>query len=1140
MFSYFQKLVTRPLLTDEGQTQIARLLFVILWTLIVSSTALALLGLLVSPENTLRVVLFIGGLDTINLILLSLTQRGQTRPASVLLGVELWALVTGYAWISGGIYSPALAAYLVVVFIAGLLLGGRAGVFTAAVCGLTGLGMALAISSGGSSSDFNPFSLWLLSVVWLMLMAGLHSLAINMASGALRHSERRFRMVLDNLGEGVAVQDSDWRYTYANPAAHAIVDWPPGQLVGVTETAILSSGGQALSQQHNLRRIKGEISSYEVEVVRPTGEVRTIIATGVPRLNEQNQLVETFVTFTDITERKQAEATLRHYTERLETLHEIDRSLLSARSLYDTAKAALIRIRRLVPCRRASATLFDFEKNEASFLAADFDGLQTIPDTPIPIAEYGWGVVDRLQKNQPWFTADMLNDPDLTMLNQRLVNEDGLHTWLALPLLYQGHLIGAINLGRGAGQAFTTDEALIVRDVADQIAIAIQQHRLFEATQRQVRELTVLHAVAVAGVSATTEEALLEQVIEIIGASLYPDMFSILLMDEAAQSLRVGARRGVPEEARRAVIPLQLGIVGAVAQSGQARRVPDVRQEPAYYELIPGLQSELCVPIKSGERVLGVIDVESKRRDAFSEADERLLTTVAGQLSNALERQRVTAALRQSEERYRLISSLSTDYVFSSTVYADGQLSYDWQAGAFESISGYTPDEYRQRGWRAIVHPEDLAIDDALLEKLHSNQKASGEMRLITKSGETRWITNYAHPVWDERANRLSGIYGAVRDITKRKQAEDEIRQLNAELEQRVRERTAQLHDANQNLHQEKTRLERYNRQRELMAALTDLLQASLTTAEASAVVSTHLQLLFPQRAGALYLLNTPGTFEPIALWGEQKSLDTIFAMNECWALRRGKPYRFGRGLPNPPCAHVGSTLPHQALCLPLSAQGESLGNLHISIPTDQRADSLDDEEQRFIETLADSIALALANVRLREQLGIQSIRDGLTGLFNRRYLDETLPREIHRAERSQRPLSVVMFDIDRFKRINDTYGHDAGDVVLKRVAELVLANIRSSDMACRYGGEEFTIVLPDTSLEVAYTRAEALREAASRMTLQHNGQDLGQVTISVGVAAYPQHGRTRDPLLKSADEASYRAKHKPGGRNSVELALSE
>jgi diguanylate cyclase (GGDEF)-like protein len=374
-----------------------------------------------------------------------------------------------------------------------------------------------------------------------------------------------------------------------------------------------------------------------------------------------------------------------------------------------------------------------------------------------------------------------------------------------------------------------------------------------------------------------------------------------------------------------------------------------------------------------------------------------------------------------------------------------------------------------------------------------------------------------------------ANVFGAV---IERQMAEEEIYQINSELEQRIEQRTTQLQEANQNLNREKGLLEQYTRQREIMATMTDLLQASITMEEASTIVSTHFKLLFPNRDGALHLTNSSNSFEPVAIWGEKKSLDVIYNANECWALRRGKSYRFGVRSPNPPCTHLGKDVPQHALCIPLSAQGESLGNLHISTQNNHDTEFINDEEERFIETIADSIALAIANLRLREKLHFESIRDGLTGLFNRRYLDETLPREIHRAERSNRPISVFMFDIDHFKKFNDTFGHDAGDVVLKSLAGLILSDIRDSDIACRYGGEEFTIILPDTPIEVAARRAENLRHEASLMELHHNGQNLGKVTISIGVATYPQHGTTRDTLIKSADEAAYRAKE--GGRNQV------
>lgn len=373
------------------------------------------------------------------------------------------------------------------------------------------------------------------------------------------------------------------------------------------------------------------------------------------------------------------------------------------------------------------------------------------------------------------------------------------------------------------------------------------------------------------------------------------------------------------------------------------------------------------------------------------------------------------------------------------------------------------------------------------------------------------------------------------KELAERKQAEQEILKLNAELEERVARRTLQLQEANENLNYEKAHLELYNRRREIIAEMTDLLQASLTGNEASEIVSNHLKLLFPDSDGALYLMNASYLMEPVSFWGNSKLFNTAFSTNECWALRRGKSYRFGDDMPAPACTHIGGAKPANALCVPLSAQNEGLGNLHISW-REKREETIVDEEQKFIEDIANTLALALGNLRLREKLHILSIREALTGLFNRRYLDETFPREISRAERSGEPLSLLLFDIDHFKNFNDVYGHDAGDFVLKQISEAIQSSIRESDIACRYGGEEFLIMLPGTSIEIAERRAESLRKDVSAMALEHNGQDIGQITISIGVASYPQHGSIPDALVKSADESLYRAKE--GGRNRVVVSV--
>jgi diguanylate cyclase (GGDEF)-like protein len=233
-------------------------------------------------------------------------------------------------------------------------------------------------------------------------------------------------------------------------------------------------------------------------------------------------------------------------------------------------------------------------------------------------------------------------------------------------------------------------------------------------------------------------------------------------------------------------------------------------------------------------------------------------------------------------------------------------------------------------------------------------------------------------------------------------------------------------------------------------------------------------------------------------------------------------------------CNHVTETtpLPLPCSCIPMLAHGELLGVLHIrySVPPGKET-QIPDRKQLAI-TVAEQLALLLANLNLRETLRNQSIRDGLTGLFNRRYMEEAMTRELRRAERANRPLAVAILDLDHFKRFNDTFGHAAGDVALRAVSDVLKTKMRAGDIVCRYGGEEFVIIFIEMTLPNALSRMEGLRINIRQLEIEYLGTPLGQLTMSSGISAYPEYGNTPEALLKAADDALYRAKQ--SGRDRV------
>jgi diguanylate cyclase (GGDEF)-like protein len=352
---------------------------------------------------------------------------------------------------------------------------------------------------------------------------------------------------------------------------------------------------------------------------------------------------------------------------------------------------------------------------------------------------------------------------------------------------------------------------------------------------------------------------------------------------------------------------------------------------------------------------------------------------------------------------------------------------------------------------------------------------------------------------------------------------------MSDELESAVTEQVAseeRLRLANLELSENADVLRQRSEVIELLGGMAHRMQAARTDEELAAVIRIFAPRVLPDMPGALYAHNNSrNLLIPIAAWGGVEVEPNGFSPEQCWALRRGQSHFVVEPGSDIVCAHVPQGM-HHYHCEPLLAGGEVIGVLYLEgvVGTDSRF---------RLTVLSENIASALVNHRLQRGLREQTIRDPLTGLFNRRYMEEALPLEVARSARSGSPLSVIMCDVDHFKRFNDEFGHDAGDLVLQTVAAELRSRFREGDVVCRFGGEEFTIIAPSTSAEALAARAEIVRQIISEIAVQQNGKALGSVTMSFGIAAWqPGMDRNGISLIKSADMALFEAKRQ--GRNTV------
>jgi diguanylate cyclase (GGDEF)-like protein/PAS domain S-box-containing protein len=484
-------------------------------------------------------------------------------------------------------------------------------------------------------------------------------------------------------------------------------------------------------------------------------------------------------------------------------------------------------------------------------------------------------------------------------------------------------------------------------------------------------------------------------------------------------------------------------------------------------------------------------------------------------------------------ERYRMAIDLNrqTTYLDSliqnsplGIIVLDRQGSVELANSAFEKLFQYDRNELASINISRMGITDDAASDSTqLIPQIFAGTALHKTVRQRRKDGQILDLALHGVPLLT--GSDVAGAYLIYEDISEQTRASEIQRQHAEELDRLVKE------------------LELRTKQTTSLNEMGSLLAASGTVEEACAVVADSVQSLFPAaHSGALYLFKSSrDLIEAAVRWGKKEVSAPTFPPDACWALRRGQPHWSAPPKSSVACQHLTKGSTTECLCVPMVAQGNAVGILHLEFESTTRFQydsGTRESHQQLAVSAASQIALSLASLQLRETLREQSIRDPLTHLFNRRFLEESLERELQLASRKKQSLAILFIDLDHFKRFNDTFGHEAGDMVLQSLADLLRNLFRATDICCRYGGEEFAIVLPESSSQDAAIRANALRSEVKSLRLHYKKQPLGPLTLSVGVAAFPEHSTTSGELLKIADQSLYESKAR--GRDVVTVALPQ
>jgi len=926
------------------------------------------------------------------------------------------------------------------------------------------------------------------------------------AEDEIRQTKEYLENVLDNSPDSISIVDRHGKLIGWNKAAVTILGYSLAEIKGKPFSEFYPDDIELQKMLTQLRR-DGSVSNYEINLKKKDGAI-ALFAISISLLYDRNhQVIGSVCLARDLSEIKKALNALASVNQRLQqevgvrqqveaemawdarvnaSIAELSRALLSSLPLENIARLIYEHALNLTDSKLAFCGYINLQTGALVvptmtgevFKACQVEGKQA------EFHQLGglWGWV--LEHGQPLLTNNPSADPRSTGVPSGHLP---IHRFLSVPAMIEDKLVGQIALAN-ADRDYTARDQEVCERLARLYALAIHRQRLDETLRES--------------------ESGLKNILDNVQTGvLIIDPETHVIVDanpEAARMIGLAKENIIGQACYQFMCP---------AEGGQCP-ITDFHETLINSEkFLLRANGEKCWILKTVVPVS--LHGKSHLLESFVDITERKRSEEA--LSkNYQELQETMQWLEQSRNMMQLIIESVPVRVF----WKDSDLRYLGCNTLFAHDAGFSDpqqllgqDDFAM-GWREqadLYQSDDRQVMESRRPKLNIVEPQT------TPAGATIWLNTSKVPLQMPNGE-VFGILGLYEDITERQQAEETIQAANAKLQALV------------------AQVEARNRAMTLANELADMLQACQASEEAYKAISHFMPKFFPDDVGALYMLNNSrNLFEAVAVWGQKPQTVPVFDPEECWSVRRGRVHKVENPQEGLLCRHVTQGFSGWYMCIPLIAQGETLGVFHIQsqCQVEEQEAGMAAAREQLALAVAEDMALAIANLRLRETLRSQAIRDPLTGLFNRRYMEETMDRELSRVVRQGVPLGVLMMDLDLFKEYNDTFGHSGGDDLLRALGTLIKSQIRVEDIACRFGGEEFMLIMPGTTLGVALERAKILRQAVKEMHLHHRG--LKPITISVGVAVYPDHGAISLDIIKAADAALYRAKQ--AGRDRVMVA---